>query len=98
MRLRFFPPSQTGTDPRIGFRLGDIGTHTSRTMMLEELEAVLAAVPRVGKRADYTEAIVESNCLRKPTTSTRRLTSQRLAAVLLLDTKGPNFPAACHLR
>ena len=91
MRLRFFPPSQTGTDPRIGFRLGDIGTHTSRTMMFEELEAVLAAVPPAGKRADYTEAIIESNCLRKPTIATRRLTSQRLSELYSLDPEVPIF-------
>ena len=82
-----------GTDPdsNVGFRVGDIGTHTSRTMMLEELAAVLAAVPPAGKRADYTEAIVGSNCLAKPTTSTRRLTSQRLSELYALDPEVPIF-------
>ena len=60
-------------------------------MMFEELEAVLAAVPPAAQRADYTEAIVESNCLRKPTTSTRRLTSQRLSELYALDPEVPVF-------
>src|SRR4051794_38421157 len=91
MQLIFFTSSEIGSDSQPGFRLGDKGTHTSRTMMLEELESVLAAVPPAGKRADYTEAIVESNCLRKPTTSTRRLTSQRLSELYALDPEVPIF-------
>src|ERR1035437_1898593 len=66
-------------DTMLGFRSGNKGTHTSRTMMLAELRAVLAAVPANGSRPDYVDAVVEGNCLRKPTTSTRRLTLQRLS-------------------
>src|ERR1039458_9831904 len=68
-----------------GFRFGDKGTHTSRTMMLAELTAVLGAVPASSSRQDYAEAVVEGNCLRKPTTSTRRLTLQRLTELYGLD-------------
>ena len=70
---------------KLGFRLGDKGTHTSRTMMLAELAAVLSAVPVSGLREDYVEAVVEGNCLGKPTTSTRRLTLQRLSELYGLD-------------
>ena len=54
-----------------GFRLGAKGTHTSRTMMLAELNAVLAAAGADAARADYIAAIVEANCLSKPTAATR---------------------------
>jgi len=76
---------------RRGFRVGAKGTHTSRTMMLEELTEVLAAVPDTGTRGDYSSAIVESNCLGKPTAATRRLTNQRLGELYALDPRVPLF-------
>jgi hypothetical protein len=72
-------------NPDLGFRFGDKGTHTSRTIMLAELRAVLGAVSASGSRQDYVEAVVEGNCLSKPTTSTRRLTLQRLTELYGLD-------------
>lgn len=75
----------------LGFRLGQRGTHTSRTMMLPELTAVLAAVPAGGSRQNYVDAVVEGNCLRKPTTSTRRLTLQRLSELYGIDADVPIF-------
>lgn len=74
-----------------GFRLGDKGTHTSRTMMLAELEAVMAASPESATRADYASAIIEGNCLDKPTASTRRLSNQRLGELYGLDPSLPIF-------
>ncbi len=68
-----------------GFRFGLVGTHTSRTIMLTELNAVLDAVPSESSRSDYASAIIESNCLAKATTSTRRLTNQRLGELYGLD-------------
>ena len=53
--------------------------------MFAELVAALAAVPPTGAREDYVAAVVEGNCLRKPTTSTRRLTLQRLSELYGLD-------------
>src|SRR5216683_3295559 len=85
-RMRFTTKDADQTvNPEFGFRFGDKGTHTSRTMMLAELTAVLGAVPATGTRQDYVEAVVEGNCLRKPTTSTRRLTLQRLTELYGLD-------------
>lgn len=75
----------------LGFRLGDKGTHSSRTMMLAELAAVLSAVPPDGTRKDYIDAVIEGNCLRKPTTSTRRLSLQRLSELYALDPETPIF-------
>ncbi|WP_086466637.1 MULTISPECIES: hypothetical protein [Alphaproteobacteria] len=74
-----------------GFRFGAIGTHTSRTMMLAELEAVLDAAPEAGKRADYAAAIIEGNCLSKATAATRRLSNQRLGELYGLDRDLPLF-------
>jgi len=36
-----------------GFRWGDRGTHTSRTIMLNELRALLANSPPEAERKDY---------------------------------------------
>ena len=44
---------------KVGFRFGAKGTHTSRTMMFDELAAVLAAAPETASREDYAAAIVE---------------------------------------
>jgi hypothetical protein len=76
---------------QVGFRFGAKGTHTSRTMMLEELTAVLAAVPHGASREDYSAAVVEGNCLRKATAATRRLTNQRLGELYGLDPRIPLF-------
>lgn len=76
-----------------GFRFGDKGTHTSRTMMLAELTHVLEATAIDAKREDYAGAIIEDNCLGKPTASTRRLTNQRLGELYGLDVSVPVFRA-----
>jgi hypothetical protein len=90
--LTFFPPTRDRHDAiAAGFRLGHIGTHTSRTMMLEELSATLDAVAVKGKSSDYGAAVVEENCLRKRTVSTRRLTFQRLRELYALDPGVPIF-------
>lgn len=74
-----------------GFRFGDKGTHTSRTMMVAELTHGLDAGPLEAKREDYAAAIIEDNCLGKPTASTRRLTNQRLGELYGLDPAIPLF-------
>lgn len=76
---------------QIGFRLGARGTHTSRTMMLAELGAVLAAVAEGVSRENYAAAIIEGNCLGKATSATRRLTNQRLGELYGLDRAIPLF-------
>lgn len=84
--LSFFPSD--GPSPgasKAGFRFGEKGTHSSRTMMLAELQLALAATPADAKRADYASAIIDGNCLAKPTSSTRRLTNQRLGELYGLD-------------
>ncbi len=71
----------------IGFRFGAKGTHTSRTMMLEEVKALFDVTQEDDGQDDYTAAIIDGNCLSKATTATRRLSSQRLRELYGLDPK-----------
>lgn len=90
--VSLFPASgPAATASEVGFRFGAKGTHTSRTMMFEELRLVLQATAPEARRADYAAAIIEGNCLSKPTGSTRRLTNQRLGELYGLDLAIPLF-------
>ncbi|MEW6366715.1 MAG: hypothetical protein AB1714_18955 [Acidobacteriota bacterium] len=75
----------------LGFRSGEKGTHTSRTMMLSELSTLLRVAAPTASRAEYRELIVEHNCLGKTTLATRRLTDQRLGELYALDPSVPLF-------
>lgn len=74
-----------------GFRFGAKGTHTSRTIMLEEFTALLAETKPDAARKDYAAAIVDMNCLAKPTAASRRLTNQRIRELYALDLAMPLF-------
>jgi len=74
-----------------GFRWGDKGTQTSRTIMLDELRAVLSHCQPDAARDDYLAAIHEDNCLGKRTAATRKLSSQRLSELYALDPRVPLF-------
>ena len=87
-----FEPGIAGLPPHLaslwGFRSGERGTHTSRTIMLDELSLLLAAVPgAAASRRDYAEAVLDSNCLGKRTAATRKLSLQRLTELYGLDTR-----------
>jgi hypothetical protein len=74
-----------------GFRWGDKGTHTSRTIMLAEIRAALAACRPNATREEYLSAIREDNCLGKRTVATRKLSVQRLSELYGLDPTVPLF-------
>lgn len=75
-----------------GFKFGDKGAHTSRTMMLEEISMLLRYCSSASAvREDYVRALVEDNCLGKHTASTRQLTLQRLSEMYALDPRVPIF-------
>jgi hypothetical protein len=74
-----------------GFRFGEKGTHTSRTMMLAELSELLSIVPANSTREEYAGAIIEDNVLGKQTASNRRLTNQRLGELYGLSLTIPLF-------
>jgi hypothetical protein len=89
-----YPDHTNGSDSAAeaaGFRFGDKGTHTSRTMMLAELTELLAFVPANAAREEYAEAIIADNILGKQTTATRRLTNQRLGELYGLSLSIPLF-------
>jgi len=70
-----------------GFRWGKKGTHTSRTIMLDELQALLTSCRPDATPEEYVSAIIEDNCLGKRTLATRRLSLQRLSELYALDPK-----------
>jgi hypothetical protein len=76
---------------RMGFRFGERGTQSSRTIMLEELRALLAAVPGPVERDEYQRVVLEGNCLGKRTTATRKLSFQRLSELYGLNPTIPLF-------
>jgi len=59
--------------------------------MFDELEQVFSATEAESKRQDYASAIIDGNCLSKPTAATRRLTNQRLGELYGLDPSIPVF-------
>jgi hypothetical protein len=75
----------------LGFRVADSGPHTIKTLMLQELEALLAAVPADAPAKAYRAAIVEENVLGKRTLSTRKETASRLTGLHGLDPTKPLF-------
>lgn len=74
---------------RFGYRSGRGGVHSSRTMMLPELQALLAYVDKPeALKSEYLEAIQIANCLGKRSGKTRVLTFRHLVDLYALD---PNF-------
>ena len=94
-------PAIANLPPRVaqrwGFRTGRRGTHTSRTIMLNELTQLLDVVPADAPHGQYVEAIVDGNCLGKPTAVTRKTSAQRLTELYGLDTRVTLFRALRHL-
>ena len=90
--LQFFATSKN-LKPAIdaGFRFGYVGTHTSRTIMLQEIVTLLETVPDTARPTDYADAIVENNCLGKQTIATRRHSLQHLRELYSLDPTVPIF-------
>ena len=74
-----------------GFKFSVGGAHVSRTMMLSELEAVLAAVPVGSSGEDYRAAILRGNVLGKTTDSTRKKTLRHMRELYALDEAAPIF-------
>jgi len=74
-----------------GFRWGQKGTHTSRTIMLDELRSVFASCRPEATRDEYLAAIHKDNCLGKRTAATRKSSGQRLSELYTLDPEIPLF-------
>jgi hypothetical protein len=89
--LRPYGTADTARFRDAGFRWGNKGSHTSRTIMLAELRAVLVSCRPDAMRDDYLSAIHDDNCLGKRTAATRKLSSQRLSELYALDPEVPLF-------
>lgn len=86
------PPRQEPTPAeRAGFRFGNRGSHSSRTIMLAELGELLATVPPDAPPAAYAEAILTENALGKPTAAARRHDRQHLRELYGCDPRLPLF-------
>lgn len=95
--MEIAPMSNDKQLARFGFRFERGGTHSSRTMMLNELAALLSYVDRSeAKKADYLHAIEAENCLGKRSGKTRRLTYRHLAELYSLDTDHLLFRALLY--
>ena len=71
---------------QFGFSFKRAGAHTARTMMLEELIALLTYVERPdADKRDYLRAIDDENCLGKRSGKTRILTYRHLVDLYSLD-------------
>lgn len=69
-----------------GFSSGTGSVHTKRTIMLRELTTLLETISNPKVSFDnYKKAIVEENCLGKPSMATRRYTADYLRALYALD-------------
>ena len=84
-------PCASGTLEAFGLKFSLGGAHISRTMMLAELGAVLASVPRGSSIEDYRAAILQRNVLGKTTDSTRQKSLRHLRELYALDEAAPIF-------
>src|SRR5271157_1865110 len=74
-----------------GFRNGNSSVHTSRTMMLAELDQLLAGTAANSPKQSYWEASIEHNVLGKRTPVTRKRSVERLTELYGLDPAIPIF-------
>lgn len=68
-----------------GFSVEPVGTHTSRTIMVSDLQALLAMCPADSSLQDYRAAVVDENVLGKRTLVTRRASVRYLRELYALD-------------
>ena len=74
-----------------GLIAGPSGPHSSRTMMLAELQTLLDTVPAESDFGQFQQAVVDENVLGKSTDSNRKGTLRRLRELYSLDKLAPLF-------
>ena len=74
-----------------GLKFSSGGPHISRTMMLQELSAILAIVPFGSGAVGYRAAILQRNILGKTTNSTRQKSLRHLRELYALNEANPIF-------
>lgn len=65
----------------LGFKFGNSGAHTSRSMMIEELKILLFGRPESATLEDYREDIEVFNVLQKPSENARKYSYQPLVSM-----------------
>lgn len=81
-------PHQVSNFPELfGFRNGDKGVHTGRSIMLTDLELLLRAALSDSTRTQYGNAIVRDNVLGKGTATARFHADKKLLTLYGLDPK-----------
>lgn len=94
---RRVPEQMSGAATAAGHSDAMAGTHTSKTMMLRELRALLGATTPTATFADYARAITDENVLDKATSATRSKTLLHMRHLYTLDGTIPIFAALREL-
>lgn len=83
----FFEALQSTAELRahLGLREGLVGGHTARSMMLNELTALLSHTPPEATPAQIEQAVIDANILDKPTLSSRKKSLHHLRELYGLD-------------
>ncbi|MCF7971357.1 MAG: hypothetical protein K9L22_09370 [Methylococcaceae bacterium] len=76
---------------KFGFKFGRNGAHSSRTMMLAELQSLFLVTPITASLEEYQTEIITYNGLNKSTENTRKLTYRHLKDLYSLDIQFPLF-------
>jgi hypothetical protein len=76
---------------RFGYRFGHNGAHSARTMMFDEISALLDHLPETASRVDYAREVIEHNALDKSTQKSRELSLRHLIALYGLTPELPLF-------
>ncbi|MDF0664519.1 MAG: hypothetical protein P0119_00440 [Nitrospira sp.] len=87
----FFTPEQITNLEQVGCKFSPGGSHSSRTLMLPELQCLLDAVPPGSPIDGYHSAILTTNVLGKGTQSTKQKSFRHLRELYGLSEAVPIF-------
>lgn len=79
------------TQQKFGFKFGQSGAHSSRTMMLSELSQLFISLPVDANFDQYRNDVEQANVLHKATNKTRTLTWRHLVDLYGMDIQIPLF-------
>lgn len=76
---------------KFGYKFGQNGAHSARSMMLEELRSLFQATTPDSSQEHYQSEICDHNLLHKPTVKSRKLTYRHLVDLYGLSAEIPLF-------
>lgn len=76
---------------KFGFKFGQSGAHSARSMMLEEQQTLFQVTPIDATQEQYKADICDYNLLDKPTTKSRNLTYRHLVDLYGMNSEIPLF-------